>query len=88
MDQEKYIFFYGGEYTKWIEQFEESVSAIQEEISSIVRLRMEKGSEGEDILRKFWNRIESFPRLELNIELFTLWGWYENRIIHCDVNNP
>ena len=72
MDQEKYIFFYGGEYTKWIEQFEESVSAIQEEISSIVRLRMEKGSEGEDILRKFWNRIESFPRLELNIELFTL----------------
>lgn len=60
MHEERYIFFYGGEDTKWIEQFEEKVSAIQEEISSIVGFRMQKGSEGEDILWKFWNRIESF----------------------------
>lgn len=60
MEDKKYIFFYGGEDTKWIEQFEEKVSAIQKKISSIVWFRMKNGSDGEDILWKFWNRIESF----------------------------
>ena len=60
MKDQKHIFFYGGEDTKWIEQFEEKVSAIQKKDRSIVWFHMKNGSEGEDILWKFWNRIESF----------------------------
>ena len=33
MDEEKYIFFYGGEDTQWIKQFEEKASALKKVIN-------------------------------------------------------
>ena len=60
MDDEKYIFFYGGDDAQWIEQFEKKASALKKVIDSIELFPIKNGSEGEDIQWKFWNRIESF----------------------------
>ena len=72
MDDKKYIFFYGGDDTQWIKQFEEKASALKKVINSVELFRVKNGSEGEDILWKFWNRIESFFLGWNNIKSFLL----------------
>ena len=52
MDEEMYIFFYEGDDTQWIKQFEEKASALKKVINSIELFRIKNGSEGEDNLWK------------------------------------
>ena len=73
MDEEKqHIFFYGGDDTQWIKQFEEKASALKKVTNSIELGRIKNGSEGEDNLWKFWNRVDSFFLGWNNIKSFLL----------------
>ena len=46
MDEEMYIFFYEGDDTQWIKQFEEKASALKKVINSIELFRIKNGVKG------------------------------------------
>lgn len=69
IQEEKYIFFYGGKDNEWIQQFTKKATALANDpVIKGARISIElfcvgKGSKGEDdigILGHFWNCIESF----------------------------